>query len=91
MKHFLIGVIAGFLIGLSICLSFRPVIQYYLGNLLDEDLVYLKGGTAISGKIIQENADSLLIRTKSDSMLVPRSRCAAIYRNAPAYYMRTLM
>lgn len=91
MKRFLIGVAVGVMLALSVGFFLNPVMRYYVGSFLDEDIIYLKGGTIIRGWIVQENAEFFFVNTKSDFFSVPRSKCIAVHKNAPLYYMRALM
>lgn len=91
MKRFLIGVAVGVILALSVGFFLNPVMRYYVGSVLDEDIIYLKGGTVIHGWIVQENPGFLFVNTKSDFLSIPRSKCIAVRKNAPLYYMRALM
>lgn len=91
MKRFLVGIAVGIIFTLSAGFLLNPVMRYYVGSILDEDVVYLKGGTIIRGWIEREEAELFFIRTKSDSFSIPRSKCIAVHKNAPLYYVRTLM
>jgi hypothetical protein len=91
MKRFLTGVAVGVILALSAGFFLNPVMRNYIGSFLDEDIIYLKGGTVIHGLIVQENAEFFFVRTKSDFLSVPRAKCIAVYKNAPLYYMRALM
>lgn len=91
MKRFLMGVVVGVMLALSAGFLLSPVMRYYVGVVLDKDIIYLKGGTIISGWIARENADFFFVNTKSGFLSVPRSKCIAVHKNAPLYYMRALM
>lgn len=91
MKRFLAGIVVGAMLAVSISFLSMPAMQYYTGSFLNEDIVCLKGGFLIRGWIERENDDVISIRTKTDSLSVPRSKCKAIYKNAPLYYIRKLM
>jgi hypothetical protein len=93
MKKFLLGFVIG--VFLTVCIYFAPYtdprFRIEVGRMLDEDIIYLKSGTIVQGRIINETEEEIFIELKEGYFNLSLSQCEKIKRNHLFQYIRELL
>lgn len=91
MKAFVLGFLTAAALLIMLCFLWHPaMLMAGLGGLMDEDAIYLKSGGVVRGRIIDEQASSILVETAKGTYTLPIENCSLVRKNTLGRYFREL-